>query len=103
MMTGILRNISGSILGKILKMMTKILRRQLWVGLLMAGMIFLGFGVGQATAKQANMTAARSSLTSAKVSLEKATANKGGHRVKAIKLIKQAIIEVNAGIKKAEN
>lgn len=84
-------------------MIPKILQRRFWLGLLMVGMIFLGFGVGQATAKPANMTAALRSLNSAKVSLEKATANKGGHRVKAINLIRQAIAEVNAGIKKAEN
>ena len=38
-------------------------------------------------------------LQKAKASLERATADKGGHRVKAIGLIDQAIGEVQAGIK----
>ncbi len=80
------------------------LRRRFWVVVLMVSMIGLGFGVGQAWAiKQPNMEAALRSLTSAKISLEKATANKGGHRVKAINLVKQAMNEVKSGIKVAEN
>jgi hypothetical protein len=44
------------------------------------------------------MTAALSSLETAKAELEKATADKGGHRVKAIELINSAIDEVRKGI-----
>jgi hypothetical protein len=52
----------------------------------------------QSGAKQPNMQAALASLTSARTQLQKAAANKGGHRVKAIELINQAIVEVQAGI-----
>jgi hypothetical protein len=44
------------------------------------------------------MQAARTSLQTAKAQLQKATADKGGHRVKAIDLVNSAIAEVNAGI-----
>ena len=48
--------------------------------------------------KQPHMTAALAQLQSAKGSLQSATADKGGHRVKAIALTNQAIDEVKAGI-----
>jgi hypothetical protein len=48
---------------------------------------------------QPNMQAAITELESAKERLEKATADKGGHRAKAIKLVKEAIVEVKEGIK----
>lgn len=68
----------------------------------MVGIICLSFAVGQAMAtKRVNMESALVSLNSAKTSLEKAAADKAGHRVKAINLVKQAITEVKAGIKKA--
>jgi hypothetical protein len=47
---------------------------------------------------QPNMQAALTSLQSALGSLEKATADKGGHRVKAISLTKQAIEQTKKGI-----
>jgi hypothetical protein len=47
---------------------------------------------------QPHMRAALDSLKSAKGKLENATADKGGHRVKAIELINLAIDEVNKGI-----
>ena len=47
---------------------------------------------------QPNMTAARSDLNKAEKSLRKATADKGGHRERAMNLISQAIAEVNRGI-----
>lgn len=49
--------------------------------------------------QQPNMQAAITDLEAAKDRLEKATADKGGHRVKAIKLVKDAILEVKEGIK----
>jgi len=48
---------------------------------------------------QPNMKAALDSLNAAKASLEAATPDKGGHRVKAINLTKQAIAETEKGIK----
>lgn len=49
--------------------------------------------------QQPNMMSALQHLELAKDKLEKATADKGGHRVKAIKLVKEAIEETNEGIK----
>jgi hypothetical protein len=51
-----------------------------------------------AQANQPNMKAALVSLNQAKQSLEKAAHDKGGHRVKAIQLIDEAMREVEAGI-----
>ena len=47
---------------------------------------------------QPQMQAARNDLNKAEKSLRKATADKGGHRARAINLINQAIAEVNLGI-----
>jgi hypothetical protein len=47
---------------------------------------------------QPNMQAALSSLQQALGSLERATADKGGHRVKAMSLTRQAIDETRRGI-----
>ncbi|MBA2589329.1 MAG: hypothetical protein H0U98_11980 [Alphaproteobacteria bacterium] len=44
------------------------------------------------------MTAALDALRTARSELQAALANNGGHRVKAIALIDQAIEETNAGI-----
>src|SRR5215510_9523284 len=44
------------------------------------------------------MEAARAELQKAKSELQAATANKGGHRAKALNLINEAIAEVNRGI-----
>ena len=48
--------------------------------------------------KQPHMQHALHALENAKAQLEKAEHDKGGHRVKAIELINQAIAEVQAGI-----
>ena len=47
---------------------------------------------------QPHMQAARTALQSARNELQVAEANKGGHRVRAIELVDQAIAEVDAGI-----
>jgi hypothetical protein len=49
-------------------------------------------------AAQPNMHAALASLEQAKETLQRATPDKGGHRVKAIKAVDAAIAEVKAGI-----
>jgi len=59
----------------------------------------LTFGViAGAAPDQPYMRSARADLQTAKNQLQQATANKGGHRVKAIALVNQAIAQVNAGI-----
>ena len=64
-----------------------------------AAMFLLGVGaIAGAVPDQPNMQAARSSLNTARAELQKATPDKGGHRVNAIGLINSAIAEVNAGI-----
>jgi len=51
--------------------------------------------------RQGNMVQARQALESALHSLQVATDDKGGHKVKAIQLIQAAIDEVNEGIRYA--
>lgn len=52
-----------------------------------------------AQAYQGNMDRALASLQDALVSLREATPNKGGHKEIAVRLIEQAISEVNQGIR----
>ena len=55
-----------------------------------------------AQAYQGNMERALSSLFDALASLREASSNKGGHRVKAMRLIQQAIDETQAGVEFAD-
>lgn len=64
-----------------------------------AAMLLLGVvAIAGAVPDQPNMQAARSSLQTARAELQKATPDKGGHRVNAIGLVNSAIAEVNEGI-----
>ena len=66
----------------------------------LAGALAAGTLVPDVTADpQPKMKAALDSLRDAKRSLEQATPDKGGHRVKAIDLTKAAIEQVEAGIR----
>ena len=56
------------------------------------------FAAGFALAAQPHMQAALHALRNSKAELEAALPDKGGHRVKALGLIDQAITEVQAGI-----
>jgi hypothetical protein len=56
------------------------------------------FAAGIAIAAQPKMTAALEALRTARTKLDQAEHDKGGHRVKALGLIDQAIDEVKAGI-----
>lgn len=56
------------------------------------------FGIGYALAAQPHMQAALAALQTAKAELEAAIADKGGHRVKALALVNDALTEVRAGI-----
>ena len=49
-------------------------------------------------AAQPHMQAALTNLLQARENLQRATADKGGHRVKALKAVDAAIAEVKAGI-----
>jgi hypothetical protein len=57
--------------------------------------------VHNAGAGQPHMEAALDHLQQARVSLDRAEPNKGGHRERAIELVDQAVGEVNAGIEYA--
>jgi hypothetical protein len=60
--------------------------------------LLAGVAVATALPDQPFMKAARGDLNTARSELQKATPDKGGHRVKAIGLVNSAIAEVNAGI-----
>jgi len=57
-----------------------------------------GFATQAFADKQPMMAKALNNLEDAKRSLEGATADKGGHRVKALELVNAAIAEVKSGI-----
>jgi hypothetical protein len=66
---------------------------------ILAVVMLLGIGViAGAMPDQPNMQAARGNLLNARSELQKASADKGGHRANAIGLVNSAIAEVNAGI-----
>lgn len=58
----------------------------------------LVFTAGVVTGAQPHMANALGALQTAKSELQAAQANKGGHRLKAIDLVNQAIGEVQAGM-----
>jgi hypothetical protein len=62
----------------------------------------LGATAKSANAYQGNMERALSSLRQALGSLQEATANKGGHRARAMDLVRQAIEETQAGVEFAD-
>jgi hypothetical protein len=70
---------------------------------LVTGAIIGGLAVAcTAAATQPNMQAALGSLQAARAELVKATANKGGHRERAIGFVDSAIAETRAGIAYAQ-
>jgi hypothetical protein len=62
----------------------------------------LGASVKSADAYQGHMERALSSLQQALGSLRESTANKGGHRARAMDLVRQAIEETQAGVEFAD-
>ncbi|MGE0733130.1 MAG: hypothetical protein AB7G15_10950 [Alphaproteobacteria bacterium] len=68
-------------------------------GALAAAIFATGLIVGNVSADQPRMHAAKRNLEAARAELQAATADKGGHRVRALNLVDQAIAEVNAGIR----
>lgn len=71
------------------------------LGLIFA--VFFGIvGAGTVLAAQSHMAQARTYLNYALSELQAANANKGGHRANAINFVRQAIDEVNLGIKYAQ-
>ena len=72
---------------------------RLVIALLIVTAIASGFVAGRASADQPRMQAALEHLRMAKVELEKADHDKGGHRDAAIRLTNDAIAEVERGIR----
>jgi len=72
-------------------------RRHNHAGTLTAENLFAG------VSDQPHMERAKDALESAKNNLERATADKGGHRAKALDLVKDAINEVKKGIAAGRN
>ncbi len=68
------------------------------IALLIVTAIASGFVAGRASADQPHMQAALEHLRMAKVELEKADRDKGGHRANALRLTNDAIAEVERGI-----
>jgi hypothetical protein len=62
----------------------------------------LGSSAQPAKAYQGNMERALASLHEALDSLRESTANKGGHRARAMDLVRQAITETQAGVEFAD-
>jgi hypothetical protein len=60
-----------------------------------------GFVAGRAHAAQPHMRAALDHLRNARTELNAAVADKGGHRAAAIRIVNDAIAEVEAGIEYA--
>jgi hypothetical protein len=56
------------------------------------------FAIGCASSGQPHMAAARDQLVAARADLEAATSDKGGHRAQAIKIVDDAIAEVDLGM-----
>ena len=69
------------------------------IALLIVTAIASGFVAGRASADQPRMQAALEHLRLAKVELEKADHDKGGHRDRALRLTNDAIDEVEKGIR----
>ncbi len=77
-------------------------RRGLVSALLVVLTLLAGYVAGCATGGgQPHMNAALDHLQTARHELEVASAEKGGHRVRAIELVDAAISEVNAGMEYA--
>ena len=65
----------------------------------LGGALALGVAIGQASADQPMMHAALDDLRQARQHLIAGSADKGGHRANAIRLVNQAIDEVQEGIR----
>ncbi len=73
-------------------------RRRLTLAAGTAILLGCGFAAGLAVAAQPHMYNALHALQNARAELQAALADKAGHRVNAIRLINEAIGEVQAGI-----
>jgi hypothetical protein len=79
-------------------MSNKISRRTMMSATLPAAILGVGITATAKAADQPHMQEALDHLKRAQQELSQATADKGGHRVKAERLIRQAMAEVERGI-----
>jgi hypothetical protein len=73
-------------------------RNRIVVAFLLCAVLLAGFFAGRVSADQPHMQAALEHLRAAKGELDRADADKGGHRVRALKLVNEAIEQVEKGI-----
>jgi hypothetical protein len=85
-----------------MKNLREILRGRSALVLLSAGVFVISFIVGCASG-QPHMQSALDHLVAAKSELQAAASDKGGHRVRAIELVDEAISEVESGMNYARN
>lgn len=78
--------------------MKGISRTRVVAALVLCVVLAAGFFVGRASADQPHMQAALEHLRAARAELDKAEADKGGHRMKAIALVNDAISQVEKGV-----
>lgn len=78
--------------------MPRFTRRDLLAAAPALGVAAVLAGSCEARADQPHMEAALDALKAARTQLDAATADKGGHRGNALRLVKQAIAEVERGI-----
>ena len=76
----------------------KTTRSRIIVAVLLCAVLVSGFLLGRASADQPHMLAALEHLRAAKGELARADADKGGHRVKALALVNDAISQVEKGV-----
>jgi len=74
------------------------MKRSILSVLLLVVVLAGGFVAGKVSAAQPHMRSALDHLRLAKHELDAAEADKGGHRVKALSLVNDAITEVEAGM-----
>jgi hypothetical protein len=75
--------------------------RRFGIAIALVAALCCGLLVGRARADQPHMQSALQHLQAAKGELELATADKGGHRTKALSLVNDAIVQVQQGIEYA--
>ena len=76
----------------------KTTRSRIIVAFVLCAVLVSGFLLGRASADQPHMQAALEHLRAAKGELDRADADKGGHRARAIQLVNDAIGQVEKGI-----
>lgn len=74
------------------------MRRSIIRALFLTLILAVGFIAGQLSAAQPQMQSALTNLRQTRANLNRATADKGGHRERALSLVNDAIDQVEKGI-----